>query len=131
MLTGAGILILESYNSNVVVTLFGMNNTNYSDLGGHIDHGETPQNAAYREGREESENLINIKPHELLQYGIPIRLKQYLCYILYVTNLSSKDYMYNVNIIHNRCHENHTDVWKESNSMVRIPLNNIITSAQN
>ena len=131
MLTGAGILILELYKSNIVVTLFGMNATNYSDLGGHIDPGETPQDAAYREGREESENIINIKPHELLQYGIPIIFKQYLCYILYVKNLSFQDYAHNVNIIHSGCQGRHSNVWKESNSMTRIPLNNIITSAQN
>ncbi len=131
MLTGAGILILELYNSNIVVTLFGMNATNYSDLGGHIDPGETPQDAAYREGREESENLINIKPHELLQYGIPIIFKQYLCYIIYVQNLSFQDYAHNVNIIHSGCQGHYANVWKESNSMARIPLNNIISSAQN
>lgn len=127
MFTGAGILIVELYMGSPVITLFGMNGMNYSDPGGMIDMGETPDQAAHRECREETENLINIQPHELLQYAIPIMVKQYMSYILYIENLSFQDYAHNVNLIYNGCNARS---WKETNSMARVPINNMILAAQ-
>ena len=72
MYTGAGILIMELYKSNPVIILFGFNKTNFSDPGGLLNIGETPEMGACRECREETANLINIQPNELLQFGIPI-----------------------------------------------------------
>lgn len=128
MLKGAGILIIESYKGAPVITLFGLNAMNYSEPGGTIDPGETPEQAAYREGREETANLIHITENELAQYSIPIYLKQYVAYCVYVENLSFQDYAHNVNIIFSNCGAR---TWKETNSMVRIPVNNLIASAQN
>jgi len=124
---GAGILVVELYLGAPVVTLFGMNAMNYSDPGGRSNIGEKPEETAYREGREETENLINIKPHELLQYAMPIQINQYIAYIIYVENLSFQDYAHNVNLIYNNCQPRS---WKETNSMARIPLNNIMMAAQ-
>ncbi|QKF93724.1 NUDIX hydrolase [Fadolivirus algeromassiliense] len=128
MLNGAGILILESYIGNPVVTLFGLNGMNYTEPGGGIEPGETPQDNAYREGREETANLVHINPNELLQYAFPIYLKHYVAYVVYVENLSYQDYMHNINVIFNNCYGT---TWKESNSMVRIPVNNLVASAMN
>ena len=128
MIAGAGIFVVESYQNTPVVPLFGMHGTEYSEPGGRIDPGEMPQDAAYREGREETANLINIGPNELLQYAAPVTVHQYMAYVIYIEGISYSDYMYNVNLINNGCHQR---VWKETNSMVRIPLNNIIVAAQN
>ncbi|MCJ7636149.1 MAG: NUDIX domain-containing protein [Nitrososphaeraceae archaeon] len=125
---GAGILIIESYKKNPVITLFGQNNMNYSDVGGKMDPGETPEVTAYREGREETANLINITPEELNYYAARIEFNGYVCYIIYINEIDFNDYAYNVNIIHSYCSykEKH---WMETNSMARVPLNNILSSA--
>jgi hypothetical protein len=128
MVTGSGILIIELYMGNIVVTLFGLNGTNYNDLGGKIDHNENTQQTAHREAREESMNLINIKDSELMNYATPVMVNSYVVYILYITNLSFQDYAHNVNLVHNNCANRS---WKETNSMARIPLNNIINAAHN
>ena len=127
---GAGILIVESYKNNPVITLFGKNDLNYSDLGGKTDPGELPEETAYREAREESANLINILPDELNKYAARIQFSSYAVYIIYVQNISFKDYAHNVRQIFGTCNykQNH---WKETNSMVRIPINNIINAATN
>ena len=127
-MSGAGILIVELYMGFPVVTLFGMNGMNYSDPGGMTDYGENSQQTAHRECREETENLINIQPNELLQYAIPVTVNTYTSYILYIENLSFQDYAHNVNLIYNNCHAR---AWKETNSMTRIPINNIVLAAQN
>ncbi|ARF09658.1 NUDIX hydrolase [Indivirus ILV1] len=127
---GAGILIIESYKGIPVITLFGKDNMNYSDIGGRSDPGETSEITAYREGREETANMINITPEELTQYAAHINFKGYIAYIIYIDGISFKDYIHNVNMIHSNCSWNEKH-WMETNSMVRIPLNNILMSANN
>lgn len=121
---GAGILVLEKYKGNPCVTLFGINNA-FTDTGGYIDKGESPERAAYRECREESANLIHIKPKELLKYGIPIIRKGYISYLIYVKNLSSTDYFTNLGQIRNQCS---AKSWMETSDMARIKINNIINA---
>ena len=130
MAKGAGILLLENYKNNPVITLFGRDGLNFSDVGGKIDPGETPEEAAYREGREETANLINISPDELNFYAGRVEFNGYVAYIMYIDQISYYDYAHNLNIIFNNCSskQNH---WKETNSMTRIPLNNIVLAAQN
>lgn len=128
---GAGILILELYKNNPVITLFGKNMTNYSDLGGKSDPGESMEETACREAREESVNLINISPHELVNYTVPIWHNNYAVYIIYVEGVYFSDYAHNVNHVQAYCDNNKQRHWKETNSMARIPLNNMLVAAQN
>jgi len=90
-ITGAGILILESYFGKPVVTLFGNNNKSFGDLGGFKDRGETPEKTGYREGREESCNLIYIKPNDLKKYSTITQVHEYKVFILYIKNLSYQE----------------------------------------
>jgi hypothetical protein len=126
MITGAGILIVELYKGVPVVVLFGMNKMNFSDAGGSLHMGETPEMGACRECREESGNLLNIKPHELNQIGIPIQYGQYMSYIIYVQNLKAVDYVTNMNQTFNYCHDNS---WKETNTIARIGMYDIINAS--
>ncbi len=128
MITGSGVFVIELYKSVPVVVLFGLNNTNFSDPGGLIDYGETIEQAACRECREETANLINIKPYELTQISVPIISKQYKSHIIYIQNLSSRDYVHNVNQIFNTCFDDH---WKETNTITRVNLLEIINAARN
>jgi ADP-ribose pyrophosphatase YjhB (NUDIX family) len=126
MITGAGILIVELYKSTPVVVLFGFNNYNFSDPGGRLNFGETPDMGACRECREETGNLINIKPNELQQIGIPVLIGQYQAYIVYVQNLKARDYIHNINQIFATCTDRS---WKETNTITRIHISDIINSA--
>lgn len=126
-ITGAGILLLELYKNNPVITLFGNNNKKFEELGGSIDKKETPVEAAYREGREESCNLVYIRPEELTKYGTPVKNKEYVDYIMYIENLSHKDYHANMRKVHKKC-KGHS--WKETSEMARFHLNDIINAAQ-
>lgn len=128
MSKGAGLFVIELYMNTPVVTLFGKNGMNYSDPGGIVDKGETSEQTAYREGREETANLINIQPAELLQYSIPVKMGGYTSYVIYVENLSYKDFMYNENLINYGCNQR---AWKETNSMTRVELSKIILAADN
>lgn len=120
---GAGILIIENYKNNLVVTLFGNKGKEYSDLGGTVDPNENYVVTACREAREESANLIKIEPNELKKIGIPITFMSYKVYIVYVKNLNMKAYQQNVKKIFQECNKR---VWKENNDMVRIPLNKML-----
>jgi hypothetical protein len=128
-ITGAGVFIIESYKGKQVITLFGKSSKSYDDPGGKIDNNETPVEAAYRECREETANLIHIKPHELLKIGMRIQLKEYVSFIIHLKNLSFMDYMANTKHIHKKC--NRSGSWKETNNMIRVELTHIINSALN
>lgn len=127
-ITGAGILLLELYKNTPVITLFGNINKKFEELGGTIDKGETAVHTAYREGREESCNLIYITPDELKKYGTVVKYKDFVDYIMYIEGISYKDYHENRRKVHKKCKSNH---WKETSEMVRIHLNDIITAAKN
>jgi hypothetical protein len=126
MYKGAGILIVESYKNSPVITLFGKHNSELNDVGGSIDPNESSEVAAARECREETGNLINIKPSELLQISMPVLLRQYISYAVYVRNISAKDYNHNIKQIFGSCNSH---VWKETNIMARFPLKDIIAAA--
>jgi hypothetical protein len=125
-LTGAGIFIVENNNNNLVAILFGNKGHEYSELGGVIDPGETPEETASREAKEESANLIQIKPHELKQISIPILHHKYMSYIIYINKISARDYYHNVKLVFGKCKPH---VWKENSSMVRIDLQNLIQNS--
>lgn len=127
-ITGAGILIMELYKTKPVIILFGFDRTNYSDPGGTLNVGELPIVGACRECREESGNLINIKPNELQQMAIPVIVGEYVSYVIYVQNVKAKDYIYNINKIFTECTDRS---WKETNSFARVHLSDIIMSANN
>lgn len=124
MITGAGILLLENYKGYPVIVLFGKHNK-YSDLGGYIDPGESPEQCACRESREESCNLLYITPQQLSIYATPIKCKQYVSFVLYIKNIKKTHYEYNSKQISNYCKSNK---WKETNQMTRIPLNNCMNN---
>lgn len=124
---GSGILIIESYNGTNVVTLFEDKKGMCADLGGYIDKGENPEEAACREAQEESANLLTIKPDQLLKIGRPSNIGGYISYIIYVMGLSRKTYKNNLKQIERKCKQKH---WKETRKMIRFPLNNIINISQ-
>lgn len=117
---GAGVLLVESHHSKPVITLFGNKNSTYSDIGGRKDNDEKPEEIAIREAREESCNLVQLKITDLAK-AIPVTIKKYRCYIIHVKGLSKRDYLYNRKRINNKC----SGVWKETNNMVRIPIDNL------
>jgi hypothetical protein len=126
MLTGAGIFIVENYKNNLVAILFGNKGHDYNEPGGSIDPGETPEETACRETREESANLIQIKPHELKQISIPILYKRYMSYIIYINKISARDHYHNVKLVFSKCKPH---CWKENSSMVRIDLQKLIKNS--
>lgn len=126
---GAGIMIIEKYNNENVITLFGKKNNNtYADLGGVVDDPENYYETAFREAREESGNLIYITPSQLKKYGVPIKLQKYRCYLMYITNLSTKDYYDNMSHIFKHCVDYSCHTWKETNDVVRFPINQFINN---
>lgn len=132
-ITGAGILIIELYHGQQVCTLFGLNGKNYSDVGGSRDDGEIPIQTACRETKEETCNLITIKPTELQslyqQNSVKmIQVKHYICYVIYINEIDARDYFYNVDIVFNQCRMSE---YRESNSMARIPWGNMVTASMN
>lgn len=125
-LTGAGIFLVENYKGSIVATLFGKYGNSYSEPGGSIDHGESPLETACRETREETANLIRIKPQELQQHSKPINIGGYMAYIMYIKNIKSRLYNFNVAKIFKDCTDHH---WKETNSMARVSLSVLINAA--
>lgn len=115
----AGVLLLELYKENNVITLFGKNNK-FSDLSGYIDEGESPIQAAYREAREESANLIYIEPKYIKKMGYVVNGTNHKTFIIYVKGLRQKHYYNNIN----RVKHCNSKSWKETNEMTRIPLYN-------
>lgn len=122
--TGAGILLLEKYNNQDVICLFNENG-NFTEPGGGIDIGESVEEAAYREGREETSNLITILPYELQQFGSPIIHNEYVCFALYITGLSESVYNKNLSLTQ-RCK---SKSWNETDGFVRFPLKKILVAA--
>lgn len=124
---GAGILLIENYNNNQYITLFGNKGGKYEDLGGISEYGDLPEETAYMEGREESCNTVNITPAYLVKYGHIVDIMAYRCYVMYITNLSYRDYLKNAYQVHTQCSKSS---WKESNDMTRIPIANILYMIQ-
>ncbi len=129
MIKGSGIVIIEKYKGKPVITLFGKDGMNYSDIGGKVDGNEYPEFTAFREGREETANLINILPEELKFYAIPVEFNTYMAYFIYIKGISFNDYVHNVNIIYSQCSSNKDKHWMETNSMTRVPVENMLLSA--
>ena len=126
-IAGAGVLIIETFNQEQVIILFGKNNKEFSDPGGVVDKNELPNHAAYREQREETANLINILPEELEKIGIAYELNRYLFYLIHIYGLKEQDYNYNVAKISPTCPK----YWKETNVMARFYIDDIINMVEN
>lgn len=124
---GAGVFIIEKYFNGKkwvnCITLFGKKGGKFDDPGGHIDKGETPEKAAYRELREETANLITIDKH-FLKKSYYVNVKRYKCFIVYVKGLSKKQYYVNRKHIDMKCKRAHS--WKETNEMIRVPIKNML-----
>jgi hypothetical protein len=68
-ITGAGILVVEFYkNTNCYVLFRSPHSKEYNDPGGLIDPGETPQESACRECREETANLLKFNVSGLCRW---------------------------------------------------------------
>jgi hypothetical protein len=131
MLSGAGIFIIEKYKNKIVAVLFGKKNKEYNEPGGVIDPGETPEETACRETREETSNLIKIDPTIIKKISYPIKLHKYMSYVIYIQNLSFRDYYHNNNLITNKCNKVKHHFWMETNSVIRIELKTLIKNALN
>lgn len=128
MLSGAGIFIIQNYKGRKVALLFG-NNKEYSDPGGYIDFGETTIEAACREAREESCNLLKLDSIKVKKMAFPIINGGYISYFLYVQNLSLRDYYHNTNIVFNKCNPYKHRHWMETNRATRIELGELIKNS--
>lgn len=118
-ITGAGIMIVEFYkNTNCYVLFRSPRSKEYNDPGGLIDPGETPQETACRECREETANLLKFNVNDLSYH---VKVGGYISYIVYVNGLSKMDYQNNIRITHAGC----AHQWTETDRMVRIPIINI------
>lgn len=117
-ISGAGILIVERYNGMNCYTFFRDMKGHYNEPGGIRDGGETPQETACRECREETSNLIQLSPNILNEYVI---VDQYMAFVVYLDGLHKTDYIHNSKITRRKCAHH----WAETNDMERVPLQNI------
>jgi len=127
---GSGILIVENYNNKPYLLLFSGKSNDYDEPGGVLDEGEKSEETACRETREETCNIINIKPDELKMMVTPqyqVYIKTYLAYILYIENINIKDFEHNVKKVFKNCKDRH---WKEKYKITRVPINNILQSIE-
>lgn len=125
--TGAGIFIIEEYKNKKCVLLFGMKNKRYCETGGYRDEGETIEETACRETKEESLNLINITPKEIKMIGKPIINKNYVGYFILIKEIDLNNYFHNIGIVYKNCDDH---CWKETNDVVRIELDKMIENSK-
>lgn len=118
-ITGAGIMIIESYkNTNCYVVFRSPRSKEYNDPGGLIDPGETPPETACRECREETANLLKFSVNDLSYH---VKVGGYISYAVYVNGLRKMDYQNNIRITHSGC----AHQWAETDQMVRVPIMNV------
>lgn len=131
IIKGAGILIVEHYNDIPVLLLLSGKNKEYDEPGGTLDEGETPEQTACRECREETCNLINIKPDELdiiVSKIYRAYLNSYIEYIIYVKDININDFYHNAKLVFKNCADYH---WKEKFRITRVPISNAYESIDN
>lgn len=118
-LTGAGIMIIETYkNMNCFVLFKSSKNDEYNDPGGLIDPGESPLETACRECREETANLLKFNPSDLSHNVV---VGDYISYIAYVNGIHKTHYRQNIKIVKQKCSHH----WKENDKLVRVPIDKI------
>ena len=119
-ITGAGILIIEKYkNMNCYVLFRGRKTGQYQEPGGFRDAGEDAKDTACRECREETANLFTFNKKKL-SYFITFN-NQYITFVIYIKGLQLKKYFDNIKLVHAKCDYH----WKETDDIVRVPLQNI------
>lgn len=110
-ITGAGVVLLETYKGKQCVTLFRDKNRRsdkghkmYEEGGGRLELGESKAGGAVRELKEESCNLFRLDPRSLTDHQIYHDLhRRYRAYIVHVegpnNQISSKRYYKNLRIL--------------------------------
>tara|TARA_A100001015_G_scaffold72199_1_gene80112 strand:+ start:2545 stop:3159 length:615 start_codon:yes stop_codon:yes gene_type:complete len=135
-LTGAGILILENFNDEWIVTLFKDHTKTYADIGGLYESKHVSiKDTAIQELVEESRNLFKINNKDLLKNYLDIKYNKYKddYYRVYFLNITQNSKLladYNTIFENNKYiidnDKDYSKCWKETTKMKRFYLKDLI-----
>jgi len=123
--TGSGIFIIEKRDdTNYIILFSNSSNGNLEDLGGLKDKGENIFQTAQRETMEESRNMFNIDINTIKNKSFPIFMWEYVSFVICINKIDENVYYSNINNTDDCSHH-----WKETDNIVRIPIDNIIKNS--
>ena len=126
-ISGSGIILLETYNGDLCVTLFNDKHRNhYEDGGGSLDASESEAEGALRELKEESCNLFRLNKTSLSMYYDHQDI--YRAYIVHIkgpnNQIFSKRYYDNLNILKQNSAPRD---WLDTNGLGRFKVSTLIS----